>query len=218
MSGKSSGTCNKDKTGGRSARRCQGKNKDGSQCRGRALSGADFCTFHSPSRRVQAKVRKGRLAGGRIPRAKLLEKELEEITDLKGLERMLNKVLRDLYSRRLEPKQGGVIIQTLSGLKSTFEARGDPGRPGSPVVILPANSREFVDPEPTASFPSKDIDPLCLPFDGEKNRVTTTTTTIYPHLSKKARHRGVQRVKDRRIKRTSQALGKWNNAVPHGGD
>ncbi len=124
-----SNTSNKDISSGQRIRkrRCEGKNKDGSQCRGSALTGASFCTFHSPSRRVQERVRRGRLAGGRIPRAKMLVKEAKEIRSLDDAHDVLNKTYKDLCSGRITHQTARTTVDIVKALETVFQLKGETG-------------------------------------------------------------------------------------------
>ncbi len=121
---------------------CATKTKSGLQCRGHVVKGSKFCNLHDP--RWAGKVAAGRKRGGRIPRAKVLAKELKQIGSFDDLLAFLNKLIHDLYSGRLNPKAGQTIVSALGGMKSTLESMGitTEQKPPVQVTIIPAGPLE----------------------------------------------------------------------------
>ncbi len=148
----------------RESRSCEAVTKSGGQCRSFAIRGSKYCSLHDP--RLAKKVMAGRKRGGRIPRAKVLAKELKQIGSFDDLLAFLNKLIHDLYSGKLNPKAGQTIVSALGGMKSTLESMGitSEQKPPVQITIIPAGPLEEQKvetlPEPEEEKPLAEVIPF----------------------------------------------------------
>lgn len=143
------GSSNKTKAG-KTRVRCAGKNRDQSDCRGWAQGGAKFCSFHNPSRRLRARILRGRRSGGKTGRVQLLSRDIEEIKDLRDAWKMKNRILRDCYGQKLDPKTASTLLAIIDGIEKNLQAQGG-GDSRSDVprvaIVLPDNRRDPIPAE-----------------------------------------------------------------------
>lgn len=104
---------------------CEAILKSGQRCKAWAVRGGKLCALHDP--RLQKKISEGRKRGGRMPRAKVLAKELKEIKTFEDLLAFLNKLIQDTYLGRITAKQSQAITTALSGIRATILDMMDTG-------------------------------------------------------------------------------------------
>jgi hypothetical protein len=112
-------------------RQCEAILKSGQRCRAWAVRGGVYCSLHDP--RNATKVKEGRKRGGRMPRAKVLAKELKEIRSFEDLLDFLNRLIKDTYTGAITAKQSQAVTTALSGIRVTIQdlmsAGGEAGYP-----------------------------------------------------------------------------------------
>ena len=145
MSGNSSGPSNKL----HSRTKCKATTKTGERCRAWAIGNGPFCTFHSVGERIRWRVKMGCRRGGAIGRTKIDASKLPEVKTKEDIIKVLNILIKDVYSRKLSGKDAQAITTALGGIKTVLESPmpSDASSESSRVaVVLPHNDRDLIPP------------------------------------------------------------------------
>lgn len=105
----------------RSGKKCEAVTKSGRPCSAIAIKGSRYCSFHTEN--LRGRIDQGRREGGIVRKSWDFKEELPEVETYEDAIKLLNKLKKQVYTKKLPPVIANTLLNITAGLTKLIEMR-----------------------------------------------------------------------------------------------